>query len=87
MSTVALLLTLASALLHASRDLLIKCSVDKVVFSWLLRVLGVVLILPIALLRLHVDIPSSAWILIVASAIIQAFVGVTHHHRGDSVVL
>ena len=71
MSTAALFLTLVSALLHASRDLLIKRSDDKIAFSWLFRVVGIALITPIALFRFDTNIPGRAWMLIAASSVVH----------------
>jgi drug/metabolite transporter (DMT)-like permease len=72
MSSTILLLTLSSALLHALRDLLIKKSADKLSFSWLFRVLGLVIILPAAAIRFQSSISSSGWVLIGSSAVIHA---------------
>lgn len=72
MSTIALILTLFSAILHAFRDFLIKNSDDKLTFSWLFRVAGLVLLLPAVLTRPLATIPAAGWALILASGLVHA---------------
>jgi drug/metabolite transporter (DMT)-like permease len=72
MGSLALILTLASALLHALFNFLIKRSDDKLTFSWLLRIVGQILLLPAVLSRPLRPIPPIGWGLILASGFVHA---------------
>ena len=86
MSSIALVLTLGSAMLHALRDFLIKSSDDKLAFSWLFRVAGLVLLLPVVVTRPSLIVPPVGWALILASGLVHAlytFSLARAYERGD----
>jgi drug/metabolite transporter (DMT)-like permease len=84
MSLVALLLTLGSALLHALRDFLIKGSSDKLVFSWLFRLVGLVLLLPAVLARGVLTVSPIGWILILATSFVHVLYTISLAHAYET---
>lgn len=79
-------LVLASALLHAGRDYFIKRGSDKQVFSWSLRLVGLMFLVPIFFVYWDGAIPVKAWVFIVASGIVHVLYSYTlagAYHEGD----
>ncbi|MGE5618712.1 MAG: EamA family transporter [Sphingomonadaceae bacterium] len=85
MTTLALILVVASALMHSIWNLLYKRAKDKPAFAWLFGLAAVVIYLPAFLLLVgRQPIPPEGWYLVAASGVIHtlyfAFLG-----RGYSV--
>ncbi len=74
MTTLALALVIAAALLHAAWNFLYKRAKDKPSFAWLFGVAAVLLYLPAFLLLVgRQPIPREAWYVVAASGTIHTF--------------
>lgn len=83
MTAAALTLVLASALLHASWNLLVKSSGDRLVAAWMQAVFGALVFSPVLVLR---GIPTEVLGAIVASSVIHLAYGlalVAAYERAD----
>jgi drug/metabolite transporter (DMT)-like permease len=77
MNLTAMGFVLVSALLHAGRDYFIKRGSDKQVFSWSLRLVGLLFLAPIFFVYWDGAVPVKAWAFIVASGIVHVLYSYT----------